>query len=308
MALRTVLRSLLAVAAFAAFATAPASAAPPGTGLVRVDSGWLRGSVADDHVTYSAIPYAAPPVGERRWRPPVPPAHWAGVRDATAPSTPCPQAGVAGAEDCLLLDVTVPSDVEAGERLPVLVWLHGGGFSSGAAPEYDGTRLATTGRLVVVTVNYRLGALGFLSAPAIGGGNYGLMDQTAALRWVSRNAARFGGDPHEVTLAGQSAGARAVCGHLAAPMSRGLFHRAVIQSGACDNDVPTLATAQALGTRAMAELGCETAACLRTRTPADLLTTLRGVGQPVNSRAADKPWGLVAGHRSRAWSALRHRS
>jgi para-nitrobenzyl esterase len=110
----------------------------------------------------------------------------------------------------------------------------GGGFVAGAAQEYDGARLATTGDLMVVTVNYRLGALGFLSSPELdaGDGNYGLMDQSAALRWVRRNAARFGGDPDTVTLAGQSAGARAVCAHLAAPVSRGMFYRAISQSGA----------------------------------------------------------------------------
>ncbi|MGN9909613.1 carboxylesterase/lipase family protein [Phytohabitans sp. LJ34] len=308
MSIRALARSLTAAAALAATSLvaspAPAGPHPPEPGVVRVDSGWLRGSVAVDHVTYSAIPYAAPPVGQRRWRPPARPRPWSGVRDATAPGPVCPQrsvAGLVGAEDCLHLDVTVPRDVRPGERLPVLVWLHGGGFVSGAAQEYGGARLATAGRLMVVAVNYRLGALGFMSTPALdgGGGNYGLMDQAAALGWVRRNAARFGGDPGNVTLAGQSAGARAVCAQLASPLARGLFHRAIVQSGACDNPVPTPAAAQAVGARAVAEVGCaaaaDVAACLRGRTPGELLATLRGVGTAVNARAADKPWGPVAG-------------
>ena len=246
------MRTLIALAAAAAsmlavstVAPAPAAAdpRPPEPGVVRIDSGWLRGSVADDHVTYTGIPYAAPPVGERRWQPPARPRPWHGIRDATTPSPFCPQGnsftGIVGQEDCLYLDVTVPTNVERGERLPVLVWLYGGGFGSGGAREVDGARFATAGDVIVVTINYRLGALGFLSAPALdtAGGNYGLMDQAEALRWVRRNAARFGGDPGNVTLAGQSAGARAVCAHLASPGSRGLFHRAITQSGACDNAV-----------------------------------------------------------------------
>jgi para-nitrobenzyl esterase len=185
--------------------------------------------------------------------------------------------------------------------MPVLVWLHGGGFVSGGAREYNGTELATTGDMIVVTINYRLGALGFLSTPQLGtnGGNYGLMDQTAALRWVQRNATRFGGNPNNVTLAGQSAGARAVCAQLASPASRNLFHRAIIQSGACANPVLTLAEAQRFGNRATQELGCATtsdvAECLRERDPADLLTTLATVGQEVNGRTNDRPWGPVAG-------------
>lgn len=285
----------------------PAPAAfPPGPepGVVRIDSGLLRGSVAADHVTYSAIPYAAPPVGERRWRPPARPRPWHGVRDATAPSPICPQRGgpaVAGQEDCLYLDVTVPAGTERGDRLPVLVWLHGGGLVSGGAREYDGARLATTGDVVVVTLNYRLGALGFLSAPSLGavGGNYGLMDQAEALRWVRRNAARFGGDPGNVTLAGQSGGARSVCAQLASPDARGLFHRAIVQSGACDNAVPTVAEAHAFGDRATTEVGCagaaDVAACLRAVAPERLVGVLPGIADDLGSRVADQPWNPVAG-------------
>jgi para-nitrobenzyl esterase len=320
MSMRTLTQTLLTATATAVAAStivagsavaAPAdlrpadTAPPPDPGVVRIDAGWVRGTVADDHVTYSGIPYAAPPVGDRRWQPPDRPRPWRGIRDATAPSPYCPQGtqqGVLGQEDCLYLDVTVPTGTGRGERRPVLVWLYGGGFGGGGAREFDGTRLATAGDAVVVTVNYRLGALGFLSAPALDatGGNYGLMDQAEALRWVRRNAARFGGDPGNVTLAGQSAGARSVCAHLASPGSRGLFDRAIMQSGACDNPVPTLAEAQAFGERATADLGCadaaDVAACLRDVAPERLLGVLGGVGfdQP-NRRVADRPWNPVAG-------------
>lgn len=273
---------------------------PPAPGTVKVDAGWLRGTVAADHVSYTGVPYAAPPVGEQRWRPPARLKPWSGVRDATAPSTPCAQQlGAVGSEDCLYLDVRVPRGVRPGERLPVLVWLPGGGFVTGAAKEYDGTELATSGRLMVVTVNYRLGALGYLSSPALGEGNYGLMDQAAALRWVRRNAASFGGDPENVTLAGQSAGARSVCALLASPLARGLFDRATVQSGACENRVPTLAEARAFGARATEELGCTTApdvaACLRERPVGKVLEALSSIPLTPHGRSGDRPWGPSAG-------------
>lgn len=307
MTIRTRALSLLAVAAVAAttFVSAPVSASPPARdpGLVRIDSGWLRGNVADDHVTYSAIPYAAPPVGERRWRPPTRPQAWSGVRDATAPSPLCPQVGMngyAGSEDCLYLNVTVPR-AKADRPRPVLVWVHGGGLVSGGAQEQDAARLATADGTVVVTINYRLGALGFLSSPELdgAGGNYGLMDQAAALRWVRRNAASFGGDPGSVTLAGQSGGARSVCAQLASPLSRGLFHRAISQSGACDNKMLTRSAAQAYGAAATESLGCtdaaDVAACLRSQPPQKLAGLLGGLGRPVNARVTDRPWNPVAG-------------
>lgn len=323
MAITHLIPSLIAAAAVTAstLVAAPApAAAPAGTpartaagspagtpasepGLVQLAGGRLRGDVADDHVTYSAIPYAAPPVEDLRWRPPEPARPWSGVRDATTPSTPCPQVGpdgIVGEEDCLFLDVTVPRNVRPGRRLPVLVWLYGGGFNSGGAHEFDGAELATAGEMIVVTPNYRLGALGFLSTPELdaSGGNYGLMDQAAALRWVRRNASSFGGDPSNVTLAGQSAGARSVCAHLASPLSRGLFQRAIVQSGACANPVPDRAAAEAFARQAIEELGCsgdgDIAACLR-RQPFDrLVTTLQGVGFEANARVADRPWNPVA--------------
>lgn len=277
-------RAVTAVVSAVALLTlgVPAEAQPPpGRTQLRLDSGWVRGEARDDVVAFSGIPYAAPPVGDRRLAPPAAPSPWTGVRDATRPSPSCPQPGgfgedgvqVAGQEDCLYLDAVVPRD--AGERrLPVLVWLHGGAMISGAANQYDGARLASRGDVIVVTANYRLGALGFLSTPALdaehtGSGNYGLLDQNAVLRWVRRNATAFGGDPGQVTVAGQSAGSRSICAQLASPAARGLFQRAVLQSGPCANKVFTKAEADRNGRQAIAEVGCSTAdatvACLRDR-------------------------------------------
>jgi para-nitrobenzyl esterase len=312
MSTRRLTQSLITAVAVAvtALVAVPASSEPASRqsdpSVVRVDSGWLRGNVTEDHVTYTGIPYAAPPVGERRWRPPNRPKPWSGVRDATTASPLCPQhdgEAAIGQEDCLYLDVTVPRSAQRGNRLPVFVWLHGGGFTSGGAQRFDGTELASAGDMIVVTINYRLGALGFLSTPEVdaSGGNYGLMDQAAAMRWVQRNAARFGGDNRNVTLAGQSGGARSVCAHLAAPSSRGLFDRAISQSGACDNRVPTRSEAREFGAQAIEYLGCTSAAdvatCMRRQSPAQLVKTLAGVGLDLSNRVNDRPWNPVAGTR-----------
>lgn len=288
--------------------------------VVRTDLGLVRGRVAEDHVTYSGIPYAAPPVGERRWAPPSRPRPWSGVRDATAPGSPCPQLGsgedgspvVVGEEDCLYVNVTAPrragrSGGDGGRgRLPVMVWVHGGGSTSGAGSEFDGARLATGGDVVVVTLNYRLGALGFLSSPALDGrgrtsGNHGIEDQRAALRWVQRNVASFGGDPGNVTLFGQSSGARTVCAHLASPGSQGLYAKAITQSGACATALVTKDVADERGERAAAALGCTApdpgavAACLRSRPVADLLRLFRDARPPVTGEYRDQPWQPVVG-------------
>lgn len=206
--------------------------------LTQTDSGTVRGIAYEDHLLFQGIPYAAPPTGELRWRLPRPVAPWHGVRDATKPAPICvqdPHSGTPGiqSEDCLYLNVTAPRR-RSGPR-PVLVWLHGGGFMSGAGGDYDPRRLAVLDDIVVVTVNYRLGAFGFLSHPELpaGSGAFGLADQQAALHWVRRNAAFFGGDPANVTLAGESAGAMSVSAHLVSPTAAGLFHRAIMQSGSC---------------------------------------------------------------------------
>jgi para-nitrobenzyl esterase len=228
------------------------------------------------------LPYAAPPAGDRRWRPPQPPAAWTGIRDATQYGPSCPQKPSLfvppgpQSEDCLYLNVST-STLHHNARRPVLVWIHGGGITQDGALNYYGTKLAANGA-VVVTINYRLGALGFLAHPALatrpGGpaGNYGLMDQQAALRWVEDNIGRFGGDPNNVTIAGQSAGGVSVLAQLVSPGARGLFQRATVKSGAFAlNQVP-LAAAEAFGTSFANEVNCQdqTSACLR-KVPVDTL-------------------------------------
>ncbi len=219
---------------------------------VETRSGRLRGAIRDGVHVFRGIPYAAPPTGALRFRPPAPVESWSGVRDATrpgpaAPQIPSPLSRIMGAgtetwdEDCLRLEVYTPGADDA--RRPVMVWLHGGGFTSGAGSQeiYDGSRIARRGDVVVVSVTYRLGILGWLPLEAFaaeeGGsaGNFGLQDQIAALEWVSANAAAFGGDPGNVTLFGESAGAMSVGVLLGCPAARGLFHAAILQSGAAHN-------------------------------------------------------------------------
>jgi para-nitrobenzyl esterase len=201
-------------------------------------SGPVRG-LGGEVSSFKGIPYAAPPVGPLRWRPPREPSPWTDTRDATQFGPQCPQTQPTGpmSEDCLNLNVWTPAR-SATDRLPVMVWIHGGGFAlgSGSRPSYDGEALARRG-VVLVTLNYRLGALGFLAHPALSresargvSGNYGLLDQIAALRWVQNNVARFGGDPSNVTVFGQSGGAYSICIFMVSPMAKGLFRRAILQS------------------------------------------------------------------------------
>ncbi|MFD8686241.1 carboxylesterase/lipase family protein [Streptomyces sp. NPDC059651] len=233
--------------AVAAVSVTTAAAEPPRAGgsrteaVVRTDHGLVRGAAHGSYITFDGIPYAAPPTGRLRWRAPAPAPAWRGVRDATAPAPRCVQMpmpgtdGVSGSEDCLYLNVTAPSArPPAGERRPVLVWLHGGAFLGGSGDDYGAEQLAVRGDSLVVTVNYRLGVFGYFGHPALGSAPpFGLADQQAALRWVRANAERFGGDPDAVTLFGESAGALSVCAHLTSPGAAGLFRRAVLQSGSC---------------------------------------------------------------------------
>jgi para-nitrobenzyl esterase len=238
-------RTLGAVAAVAAVgilvgSAGQASAAPSGGAVVWTDSGPLRGTVSPEFRTFQGIPYAAPPVGGLRWRLPQPPQPWVAPRDATKPGNRCAQGQSFSPpsydEDCLYLNVTTPRT----PRLkPVMVWIHGGGNSFGSGGEYDAHRLAVGGDVVVVTINYRLGLWASFGYPGLAGsGDYGLADQQAALRWVQRNAAAFGGDPGNVTIFGQSGGANDVCAHLSSPPSRGLVDQAIMESGACSSDWP----------------------------------------------------------------------
>jgi len=218
-------------------------------GIVAVSGGKVRGHRPSSVWAFFGVPYAGSPGGAGRWRPPTPPEPWAGVRTADgfgpiAPQAPpsfdfaVPSGTPEQSEDCLTLNVWTPGLDE--RRRPVMVWIHGGGFTSGtgSAPLYEGTALAEVGDVVVVTINYRLGALGFLGHPELadgagqeGIGNWGLMDQVAALRWVRRHIADFGGDPDNVTVFGESAGAMSISALLGAPAARGLFGRAILQSG-----------------------------------------------------------------------------
>ncbi|WP_308364953.1 carboxylesterase family protein [Streptomyces sp. ISL-86] len=233
--------------------TGPATAAAgPDRPVVNTDRGAVRGRAHGAYRTFEGIPYAAPPTGALRWRLPEPAPRWPGVRDAGAPGARCVQlpalgpGGPSGSEDCLYLNVTAPSG--QGRPRPVMVWFHGGGFFSGAADMYQPERLTVQGDAVVVTVNYRLGVFGLFGHPALGGApDFAIADQQAALRWVRSNAARFGGDPGNVTVFGESAGGLSVCAHLTAPGSAGLFHRAIVQSGSCSTAAPARSLLPTLG-------------------------------------------------------------
>lgn len=212
---------------------------------VRLTDGAVRGRRLDGHLSFHGIPYAAAPVGERRWRPPAPVEPWSGTRDATTSGNPAPQLaqpfadGTSVDEDCLTLDVTVPAGQATGR--PVLVWLHGGGGTNGTGTARDPRRLADAGDVIVVTPNFRLGVFGCFGYPGLAdSGTFGLQDQQAVLRWVRGEIARFGGDPTNITLAGESYGGLMVAAHLVAPASAGLFHRAVLQSaGSVLGSTPT---------------------------------------------------------------------
>jgi para-nitrobenzyl esterase len=212
--------------------------------VVRVESGLLRGLVGDDTVSFLGVPYAAPPVGPLRWAPPKPPAQWSGIRDARKPASPAAQGpgelpSGSTSEDCLDFNITVPLRSANRGTKPVMVWLHGGGFSSGTANTYNPRRLVAEGGVIVVTVEFRLNIFGFFGFPGLdGSGTFGLQDQQAALRWIQRNIAAFGGDPGNVTLFGESGGAIAACGQLTSPGAAGLFHKAILQSGAATTSWP----------------------------------------------------------------------
>ena len=285
---------------------------------LELQDGRVRGFADRGTHAFRGIPYAAPPVGELRWQPPQPVEPWDGVRDAVFFGNPAPQtlatrvggdATFIGSEDCLFLNVWTPADRLPGERLPVLFFVHGGGNLSGASSEaidsilqltdgaalYDGSALAADGRVVVVTVNYRLGPLGYLALPALddesaarGGpgtsGNYGILDQIEALRWVERNIEVFGGDRHRVLLFGQSGGARNTSVHLASPLSNGLFSSAVMHSGV--TSVRTRSAIDGFAAALTTELGFS-------GTEPDLLDRLRAVDPEVLVASdAAQPIGL----------------
>jgi len=252
---------------------------------------------------FLGVPYAAPPVGALRWQPPQPAASWPGVRDATQFGPHCPQvAGPFGeastSENCLFLNVFTPSHPQAGAGYPVMVWIHGGALVSGESNDYDPTALVEHG-VTVVTINYRLGALGFLAHPALAdangqSGDYGLMDQQAALRWVQRNIANFGGDPRNVTVFGESAGGLSTLSQVASPQAKGLFEKAIVESGSYNLTQASLASAESAGEAFATKAGCasQTAACLRSLPVSTILADQDASGYTPNINTEILPQSL----------------
>src|SRR3984885_7178191 len=261
---------------------------------VRLDTGMVSGiaSATPDVRVFKGIPYAAPPTGDQRWRAPKAAAPWEGVRKADTFSPVCMQ-GNTGNEDCLYLNVWTGAKA-AGEKRPVMVWIYGGGYATGSGSQamYDGEALAKKGA-VIVTINYRLGKFGFFSYPGLttesdrrGAGNFGVMDSIAALQWVQRNIAAFGGDPKRVTIFGESAGAGLVANLMAIPQAKGLFERAIGESSAWSTvsvaPLLTLAEAEAKGEKIAQSLGAKSLAELRALPAADIQKTGRGDGPVVD--------------------------
>jgi para-nitrobenzyl esterase len=272
-----------------------AAAAEHGGPLVRTADGPVQGFVNNGESSFLGIPFAAAPVGALRWQPPQPHAAWTQTLEATKFGNTCPQitelgvfAGpVSVTEDCLFLNVFTPNHGPAanGKKLPVLVWIHGGGLFDGESNDYDASALVKGGPggpTVVVTINYRLGLLGYFAHPAIDAedhhiGNYGLMDQQAALQWVKRNIAAFGGDPGNVTVGGQSAGSTSTAALVISPASAGLLHRAIFESGPLLTVAP-MSLAESRGSNFATAAGCGTdataasASCLRELTVQKILS------------------------------------
>lgn len=314
------LSAALGVATAAGHGHAAGTASP----VVRTDSGPVQGVVMNGVAEFLGIPYAAPPVRQLRWMPPQPPHPWTEVRSTKAFAPNCTQNQELGyfagpsstAEDCLYLNVltTAPAadhrgahtgPAHGGHGYPVMVWIHGGGNFDGESADYDATALAKTGPTVIVTFDYRLGLLGFLAHPALDRkgqpfGNYGIMDQQAALQWVRRNIAAFGGDPGNVTLGGQSAGDFDTGANVISPGAAGLFQRAIFQSVALlDPHVSPLPLAEQRGTAFSVAAGCgsagdaATAACLRAL-PVSKILGLQGAPNQGGPNPAYFTTGLIA--------------
>jgi para-nitrobenzyl esterase len=274
----------------------------PAAHEIQTTAGRVAGTVSpgSDVRTFKGIPYAAPPLGPVRWRAPQPVEAWRGVRSADTFGARCMQARIFQdmvfrdemSEDCLYLNVWAPVARAGAEALPVMVWIHGGGFQTGSAsePRQDGERLAGKG-VVVVGINYRLGVFGFLAHPELtqgseakASGHYGFLDQIAALQWVHDNIAAFGGDPGNVTIFGESAGSMSVSALVASPLARGLFHRAIGESGALFGTGQqalarkTLDVAESAGADLATALGATSLADLRSRSAAEVLEAAQKMG------------------------------
>jgi para-nitrobenzyl esterase len=317
-------RTTAPATAIGATVSSGTAAGQPSAQQVRVEGGLVSGAVVGDILTVLGIPYAAPPVGELRWRPPQPVIPWEGARPAHAFGPECPQppppaalsegGPVEQSEDCLFLNIWTQADLDG--RRPVMVWIHGGGFRTGAASNraYHGAALAAKG-VVFVSINYRLGPLGFFAHPELSAesehgasGNYGLLDQIAALRWVQRNIAAFGGDPERVTIFGESAGSSSVSALMASSLAAGLFHRAIGQSGALFDpmrhlksggategpEASGLPSAEANGLEFARAAGVESLAALRALPPE---TIIERAGEFARGSQGGRPFGpIVDGH------------
>ena len=289
------MRSLLLALAVASISCTSWAAAP----AAKVEEGKLQGTIENGLTIYRGIPFAAPPLGDLRWRAPQPAAKWQGVRSADKFAPQCVQSipGITTSEDCLYLNVWSPAK-KPSDRIPVLVWIYGGGFSVGgtAVPTYSGEKLARKG-VVLVSIGYRLGALGFLAHPELSAespqhvsGNYGLLDMIAALQWIKKNIAAFGGDPDKVTIFGESAGGIAVSQLCASPLAMGLIEGAISESGGSfgptrsgggpGENMRPLADAERSGAEFQASAGTSSIAELRKLPPEKLLAAMRGLFWP----------------------------
>ncbi|RFA27975.1 hypothetical protein CAI21_13735 [Alkalilimnicola ehrlichii] len=293
---------MIAGATAGAQPTTPAAHDDP---LLRLtEQGFVRGEIdaRENMLAFRGIPYAAPPIGTHRFAPPTPPAAWDNVRAATAFGPDCAQPGGAlgtasTEEDCLYLNVFAPTK---GDNHPVMVWIHGGAFTSGSGTPYSPPRLVAED-MVVVTLNYRLGAFGFLAHPALSeeqngrSGGYGLLDQKQALAWVQENIEAFGGDPTNVTLFGESAGGQSILALMSSPLTEGLFHKAIIMSGSVAPNQQSLADAERLGREAFKDCDIE---CLRTLATEDVLERqaglIEGIGILINYGTKLQPERSIA--------------
>ena len=280
---------VLRVAEVILLASGLAASAATAADEVTTESGKVQGASNSDHTVriFKGIPFAAPPVGELRWKAPQPVPSWSGVRQADKFGSACLQTNVFGdiyfrdnqpSEDCLSLDIWIPAK-PASAKLPVIVWFYGGGFVAGSAsePRYDGENLAKKG-VIIVNPNYRLGVFGFFSHPELtkesehkASGNYGLLDQVAALQWVVKNIAAFGGDPHNITIAGESAGSFSVSALMASALSRDLFQKAIGESGAFFPPLKPVAETEQAGVKFAESVGANSLAQMRAKPGNELL-------------------------------------
>jgi para-nitrobenzyl esterase len=319
---------LAATLVLIALSLGAAARAGVGTPDVPTDTGPVRGLAGADADRFLGIPYAAPPIGALRFAPPAPAAPWKTPLAAYTLPPACPQLASTNGpestdEDCLRLSLYRPPAGTPGAPFPVIVWIHGGGLLNGSGAQQDATAFARDAGTIVVTVNYRLGVFGFLAHPALtaesadaSSGNTGFLDQQAALGWVQRNVAAFGGDPARVTVAGQSAGGASVCAHLASPESAGLFARAAIHSGGFvipGSGIPpcgleSLAEAETAGTAFAAAAGCADSAsapaCLRALSAADLLAASGAFGASLNASGAALPAALQGAIAAGTWNEV----